>query len=384
MKNIVLSLLSAAALLTIAACGPKSAETQSKSSNSAIAVETVTLSPADVPQVFSVSGTVAARTTSALASQILAQVISVNAQVGDRVGAGQPLVVLNAQELDARYNGAVAAVEEVKHSIDAANLEIAAAKANLDLAEATHGRLKDLFDKRSISNQEFDESNAKLKAAQAAYDAAQARQAQIQSRGREMAADARAAQINRSYAIVSAPFSGVIVARNVEPGVVAAPGASLLTIEREGNYRLEAPVEESRLNDIRRGERVPVQIDALNRQTEGTVSEIVPMADTQSRSSTVKLDLPAIDGLHSGMFARALFPGGHQSVLTVPSGAVTENGQLDSVLVADGGFAHTRLITTGSRTGPSTVVLSGLHSGDRLIYPVPAGLSDGTPIEVRP
>ena len=82
--------------------------------------------------------------------------------------------------------------------------------------------------------------------------------------------------------------------RSVEPGTLAVPGAPLLTIEREGAYRLEASVEESHLAAIRVGQPVSVTLDGVDRRIEARVSEIVPAVDAASRAYTVKIDLPAM------------------------------------------------------------------------------------------
>ena len=70
----------------------------------------------------------------------------------------------------------------------------------------------------------------------------------------------------RDYARISAPFSGLVTAKSVEPGNLAAPGAPLLTVEREGAYRLEASVDESRLPFVKTGQTVDVALDSLDRR----------------------------------------------------------------------------------------------------------------------
>ena len=72
----------------------------------------------------------------------------------------------------------------------------------------------------------------------------------------------RSTEVTRSYAEVLAPFAGVVIAKSVEPGILALPGTPLFTIEREGAYRLEASVEESRLAAIRVGQPVSVTLDS--------------------------------------------------------------------------------------------------------------------------
>ena len=113
------------------------------------------------------------------------------------------------------------------------------------------------------------------------------------------------------------------------------------------------------------------------------------MVDAASRSYIVKIDLPNAPTLRSGAFGRASFSLGNRVALAIPAAAITDRGQLQSVLVAENGVAHTRLITTGQKTSGQKTrdqveVLSGLTAGDKVIFPVPQGLSDGAAVEVRP
>jgi RND family efflux transporter MFP subunit len=128
---------------------------------------------------------------------------------------------------------------------------------------------------------------------------------------------------------------------------------------------------------------VTVSIESLGRTIQARVSEIVPAVDPASRSYTVKMDLPALAQLRSGLFGRARFAQGSRQVLAVPASAVAERGQLRAVMVAENGVARTRLITTGERRGEQVEVLSGLTPGEKVIAPAPANLADGARVEVR-
>ncbi len=259
---------------------------------------------------------------------------------GDHVREGQLLVTLDPRDLDVSSRRAESAREEVRAGIPEADSAVAAAKANLDLAQVTFGRMQDMYQKKSISNQEFDEASARLKAAQAAHDMARARRTQLDSRLAQADQEVRSTEVTRSYAEVLAPFAGVVVARSVEPGILAIPGTPMFTIEREGAYRLEASVEESRLSAIRVGQPVSVTLDGLDHTLEARVSEIVPAVDAASRAYIVKIDLPALATLRSGVFGRAGFQLGSQSVMAIPAAAVAEHGQLQSVFVDDNGIAR--------------------------------------------
>jgi len=372
-----------ASLIALGGCGGNEPPTRAASSTAAVPVQAVTVSSRQWPEAYEATGTVRARTTAVLSSKVMAYVREVAVQVGDRVPEGQRLVTLDSQDLETNVRRAEATETEVRSAIPEADNAIAAAKATLDLAQTTFKRMEELASKKSISNQEFDEASARLKAAQAAYDMTRARRSQLEPKLAQVEQEIRAARIMRDYTRISAPFAGVVTAKSAEPGTLAAPGAPLVTLEREGAYRLEASVDESRLPSVKAGQTVDVALEALDRRLAARVSEIVPSVDAASRAYIVKIDLPALPDLRSGMFGRALFPLGTRKVVAIPAGAMIERGQLQSVFVVEDGAAHTRLITTGKRAPDGIEVLSGLGEGEKVVSPVPPGLADGARVEVR-
>jgi len=372
------------AAIWLVGCGEAPKEKTTAASQPAVPVSTATAAIETWPANYEATGTVRARTSAVIAAKLMGYVREVKVQAGDRVREGQPLVMLDTRDLDVSSRRAEAARDEVRTAVPEADGAVAAAKANLDLAQVTFGRMRDLFQKKSISNQEFDEASAKLKAAQAAYDMTQARRVQLNATLARVDQEVRSTEVTRSYAQVLAPFAGIVVSKAIEPGSLAVPGAPLLTIEREGAYRFEASVEEDHLAAIRVGQPVSVTLDTIDRTFDARVSEIVPAVDAASRAYTVKIDLPVLTALRSGVFGRARFQLASRSLLAIPAGAVIERGQLQSVLVADSGVARTRLITVGQKLKDRVEVLSGLSAGERVIFPVPQDLAEGASVEVRP
>jgi RND family efflux transporter MFP subunit len=370
--------------LALAGCSREPNPASTGASAAPLAVQAAAVSIEDWPAAYEAVGTVRARSAAVLSSKVTGNVREVRFQTGDRVREGQTLVVVDTRDLDAAYRQAEAARNEARSGIPELENATASAKANLDLAKVTFGRMKDLFDKRSISNQEFDEAAAKLKVAQAGYEMAVARRSQLESKIAQAEQACKSAAVMQSYGRITAPFAGTVTDKTVEPGNLAAPGAPLVTIEREGAYRLEASVEESKLPLIRLGQPVAVTLDAVPRPIEGRVSETVPAVDASAHSFTVKIDLPSAPQIRSGLFGRARFALGSRKVLAVPASTVNERGQLTSVLVAEGGRAKMRLVTLGQKFQDRIEVLSGLTPGERVIAPVPAGLGDGAAVEVRP
>jgi RND family efflux transporter MFP subunit len=150
---------------------------------------------------------------------------------------------------------------------------------------------------------------------------------------------------------------------------LASPGLPILTLEDVRHFRLEVTVNESDVRYVKIGQPATVIIDALeNAQLQGRIAQIVPAADAGTRSFLVKIELPADQRLHSGLFGRAEFSRGERPSLLVPRTAVVERGQLQGVFVVDQHkVANLRYITLGKSRGSAIEVLAGLQSGELLV-----------------
>ncbi|MBZ5610336.1 MAG: efflux RND transporter periplasmic adaptor subunit [Acidobacteriia bacterium] len=371
--------------LSLTACreSPRQVEASAGLSPS-VAVGVVRADLVELPSIYEAVGTVRARTSAVLASKIMGQVREVKVRTGDGVSPGQLLVVLDSRDLDAAWRQAQAAREEALSARPEVENAAAAAEASLELAKTTLRRMQELYDKKSISDQEYDEVSAKRKVAQANYDMTISRRAQVAAKVQQAEEAVAAAEVMRGYAQIHAPFAGTVTEKPVEPGSLATPGTPLLTIEQAGALRLEIPVEEGLLAQTRVGQPVTVKLDSLDRTLEARVSEIVPSVDPASRAFLVKIDLPAVPHLRAGVYGRAQFARGSRKAIVVPAAAVSEQGQMRSVMVADNGVARTRLVTTGQKQGDLVEILSGLHAGEQIVSPRPAGLADGARVETRP
>jgi RND family efflux transporter MFP subunit len=383
MRLVLRSSLSLLAL-ALAGCGGKQPREVQADEGPIVAVQTITAQRTDWPAIYEATGTVRARTAAQITSRLMAYVREVRVRVGDHVSTGQTLVVLDARDLEARRRQAESARMEASSSAAEADHAIASAQAGLELATVTFNRMKDLHDKKSLSEQEFDEANTRLKLARANLEMAQSRRQQVAARIAQTEDEVKSAEIAAGYAVIAAPFAGVVTEKPVEPGNMAVPGTPLMTVEQGGGYRLEAAVEESNLAKVRRGQPVTVRLDALPGDIKGTVGEIVPAVDPAARSFVVKIDLPSSPLLRTGQFGRARFEFGNRSVVAIPADAAQERGQIQWVYTIDAGRARTRMVTMGGRAGGRAEVLSGLSEGERLIFPADAALRDGLRVEVRP
>ncbi len=318
-------------------------------------VSILTTQKATVPDLLEAVGTVRAAHTSDLASQMMGTIVEVRVRAGDRVEQGQVLALIDESQPKA-------AVEQATAAEGAARKEVKAAESENALAEATMKRYQQLYDKKSISPQEFDEVKSRFQTAAARHEMAQAGQAQ---------AEAALTQAKKTYDYtrIRAPFSGLVTDRKADPGTLASPGLPIFTLEDTRNYRLEASVDESDIRLVRPGQTVAVTVDSLDdKEMQGKVSQIVPAADPGSRTFIVKIDLPVDAKLRSGLFGRANFARGERSVVLIPRTATVVRGQLQGVYVIDQNeTANLRYVTLGKSAGPQVEVLSGLQEGERLI-----------------
>jgi RND family efflux transporter MFP subunit len=324
-----------------------------------------------VPDVFEAVGTVQAAQTSTLASQMMGTIVEVRVHEGDRVQHGQILAAIDDSQPRAALDRATAAAT-------ASQQQLAAADSELALADSTLKRFRTLYERKSVSPQEFDEVKARQQAALARRDMAVANQEQAKA----ALAQARTAL---EYAQVRAPFDGVVSERKADVGTLASPGTAIFTVEDVRRYRLEASINESDLSLVRVGQPVPVLIDAFRSDVlKGKVVQIVPAADPSTRSFLIKLELPGDSRLRSGLFGRVQFSRGERRVLLLPQTAIVQRGQMQGVFLLDQNKVATlHYVTLGKPNQNQIEVLAGLQAGDWLVAKPGTLELDGKRIEAQ-
>lgn len=334
-----------------------------------------------VPERYEALGTVRSTTRSTIASKLMGTVTSVAVNEGDRVRKGQILLEIDAREVDAQIRKSTAGLDEVEQAIQGGQAALDAANANLDLATTTYRRYEALKERQSVSPQEFDEVEARYKAARA-EQVRMARQLEgLRARRQQALADVSTSTTYGTWARITSPIDGVVTARHVDVGDQASPGMPLVQIDDPGSYRLDVQIDESRLPYMTIGATVPVRIESAGLDATGTIEAIAPAVDPSTRSALVKITLPQITGIQSGMFARAWFQVGERQTLLVPTTSVTRRGQLVGVYVVDPqGQPQFRLIRTGETNGEDTEVLSGVSEGDRIVIDGVSGNLENRPV----
>lgn len=368
-----------------AGCGQGEHAARAAPPDTPVAVTTAVAAMHERPDLFEAGGTVRGRTSATVASRVMAPVRAVLVRPGDRVRAGQPLVLLEDRDVVAAARQARARATAVARALDASHAEQASADAGLMLARATHARIAALYERKSATGQEFDQAVASLRSAETRVARTKAGSDEIHASLEAAHAGGEAADVTASFARVVAPFAGLVTEKLVEPGNLAAPGTPLLQLEDTQVLKLEIRLDESRAAWVTSGVQVSVVVDGTRGRLDlvGSVIEIARAIDVDSRAFLVTIALPAAEALRPGMFARAYLPGPTRSALWIPHGALVRRGQLTSVFVVERGKAHLRLVNAGRSTLAQTEILAGLSDGEVVVIAPPPALRDGAPLAVR-
>ena len=286
-------------------------------------------------------GTLKAASRTVISAKVLGTIAAITVSAGDDVKQQEVLVELDSAEVEAR--------------VRQAEQTLTAAQATRTEAEQQFERNEALLRDKAVSQAAFQKSKRNLEVAQA--EVGRAEQA------------LREAKVLLSYTTIRAPRAGRIVDRMAEPGDTVSPGEPILVLYDASSLRLEAPVSAQLAVTLRIGDRLAVHIDAIDRDLEAVIDEIVPQADAPSRSLLVKVTLPNSDNLYEGMFGRLRIPAGRRRYLCLATGAIRRVGQLEFVdVVLPDETLEKRFIKTGRVGLPGRVeVLSGLKADERVV-----------------
>lgn len=306
---------------------------------SAAELETATISRETVTQRQSFDGTVEAVNRSTVAAQIAGEVTEIAFDVQDEVPAGA--VILRIDDTQAR-----AALAQARASA-------AEARAGLSEAAVNFRRVRDLFERKAISQAEYDQAEAGYQAAQARLEAARAAVQQAETR--------------LGYTQVEAPYAGIVVERHVEVGELVQPGTPLMTGLSLEQLRVNIHVPQDIAGAVRQAGTAEVELPDGGSLTSHDLT-FYPYADASSRSFRVRVNLkPDGHGLYPGMMLKVFVPTGEAQRLLVPAQAVVYRSELRAVYVVDdSGAPRLRQVRLGARHGDRVEVLAGLEPGESI------------------
>lgn len=378
-------------------------------------------------------GTVQAYETVDLFAEASGFLQSQSVDIGDVVTENQVLAKIKVPELEkelakakASVSRAKAHVVQAKKSVARADAELAVARTGVPTAEAVleaaaasrryrekaHKRVEYLREENAVDARLLDESlerrdaaiaaeksaAASLQMAHVQVDAAKSKveQAQADVSAAEAEVEVAVAEVDRlqvklDFAVIRAPFPGVITKRYLSPGAYvrsAAQGekAPLLAIDRTDRVRVVVPIPDRHVPFADKGDAARIEIESLGKAYEAKICRTQGAEDQATRTMRVEIDLPNPKGeLRPGMFARVTINLDHVSrALVLPSGCLigdAKDGQ-GTVYVVRDGRAVLVPIRIGVDNGVVLEVLSGLKPTDAVVRNYSGTLSNGSPVRI--
>ncbi|MDE7349487.1 MAG: efflux RND transporter periplasmic adaptor subunit [Muribaculaceae bacterium] len=337
--------------LALAACGKDKAEKESEEKEDIPVVKTMKVSEQDVDQLAVYTASVEPEVVNNISAQMANRIKAIYVDEGVRVGKGQKLVLLddvNTTQYQLAVDNAKAALRNAQTNYDRA----------VELLKIGGGT------QQSVDQMEVTLINAKNAVAQAERTLANARE----------------------NTVLTSPISGVVTARNYDPGDMTG-ALPILTVAQVNPVKVVINVNESQLASINKGMPVDLTFNTYGDEVfKGTVSLVMPTVDAASRTVGVEITLPNSDGrVLPGMFGRATISHGMSSHVVVPDRAVVkQQGSGDHyvyVLNNDGTVSYNK-VELGQRIGTSYELISGVPSGAEVIVEGQNALTDGKKVQV--
>jgi multidrug efflux pump subunit AcrA (membrane-fusion protein) len=362
---------------------------------SRVAVNVQRVEPVEIRREVEVVGTLAARDEAIVSAEVEARVARLAADMGDRVAAGAPLVVLDAEKLRSRADEQRAALEQTRarygaRGADLPPLEqtpdVLSATARLAEAEQQLARARQLASRNLVPLQQLEQAETQVQTARAGRDAAEAAARQLRAEISAREAAVRVAERELQDATIRAPFGGVVAERLVSVGQFVRVQTPVMRLVRLEPLRLVAEIPERFAPSIRVGHAISVLVDAYpDRPVGGRISRISPDVNQKTRAFAIEGEIPNAEGLlKPGTFARArIVTDRVDRTLVVPVSAIqTRYGTSRAFVVRDGTIAGVEL-KLGDRLGPRVEVLSGLEAGTTIVADAVEGLNDGMAVTAR-
>lgn len=350
-------------------------------------VEVATASPAGGPEaatVLNASGYVTPRRRATVAAKITGRVKEVLVDEGMRVQEGQVLAVLDDSDARAAYGAAEADRRVAKAAIPAV-------EANLRDAGLTLERNRALVKDGFVDQQTVDR-------AQASFDALTAQLAQARDQLKAAQARVEVAQRDLDNCVVRAPFAGIAVSKDAQPGEMVSPISAgggftrtgISTIVDMASLEIEVDVNESAIAKVVPGQKVIATLDAYpGWKIPCSVRTVIPTADRQKATVKVRITFDQLDpkilpdmGVKVAFLSGEAPQGSPGAKALVPAQALRSEGGAKVVYVYKDGRLARRAVATGLTLGPDVEILSGVEPGESVVTAGPARLKDGQKAEI--
>lgn len=386
-------------LLAMAGCTGRAEDTTSTEDQPASvpAVQTTVTAAEEraLSRFLTVTGTLNAEEEADVAAEVAGRIVATPIERGTRIARGGVLVRIADVEVDAQVREAEANAAQIAARLGISGdvsfeiervPEVANARAAQAQSDADFNRAQMLFDRKLLSQADYDRSRTQAEASRRQYETARnTAEQQYQSL---MAARARVILARKALAdtIVKAPFDGAVGERFVSVGDYVQRGTKIASVLRTDTLRVELTVPEQSISAVAVGREVALEVDAYPGRTfNGRVRFVSPAVTSNSRSLVVEAIVSNRDGvLKPGFFASARIEQARPTPgLLVPAAAVRTVAGTSRVFVVVGERVEERIVTMGQTVGDLVEITSGLQKGDSVAATNVNSLEDGVRIAAR-
>ena len=389
-------LVSTAALgVSLAACSRTPTAQASKREGDPKPVSVAVVHQASVPRAVDVVGTLAAVDQVTVSSEADGKVEKINADLGDRVRAGQVLIQLDDEKQRYAYEQQQAALARTLAQYGAPDPEHLPAieetpdakrtKADLAQAEQSYERAAELFKRTLIPQQALDDAKTAVETKKATYDASLHNARNLRASIQASQATMKLAARQLRDAEIRAPFDGYVERRLVNLGELVKAQMPVMAIVRLDPLKVIAEIPEKMAPWIADGRPVELRVDAYRDRTfTGKVTRISPAVNTSTRAFPFEAIVPNPEAvLKPGTFARVHVESGKvDNVLTLPYAALQYRYGVNRVFVVSGDRLAVRELQVGERLGERIEILSGVKAGEQVAITDVEALADGALVSV--
>lgn len=336
------------------------------------AVSTHTVTIGSVTAEVMGTGTLEARTSAILGPKIGGLITRITVDEGDRVQAGDVLIHLEDGDIRQQVGMAESESAAATATLDRLRADQRRAEAVLAQARVSHERTIALGARKVVSQQDLDKAFEALSIAEAGVSVAAAAIVEGQMR---LGVAERALEYQRARlrdTTIAAPFDGLVVRRDREPGDVVVPGAAVLRLAATGEMWVTAWVDETELPRLEEGQPARVVFRSEPHvEWAGTVARVGREADRETREIVVDVRVETLPARWAvGQRAEVYIRTGHrENVIVLPTPFVLVRDGTTGVLVSERGTARWRPVDVGLRGRNAVEVVRGLSPADAVVDP---------------
>ncbi len=324
--NVSVFVFSFSCIIFFASCKQKADDKSKAKGNALVVVDVLIAAPQPVSNIIEVNGTAVANEFTEIRPEVSGRLTQLTIAEGSAVAQGTILAKINSADLAA---------------------QVAKSRVQLDLAEKTVERYKQLLDVSGINQSDYDVAVNQVNS---------------------LKADIAYTQTLIDKTVIRAPFSGVLGLRQVSPGAYVTPSTILATIQQTSQVKIDFTLPERYGGIIKKGLMVEVETDAAAGQKgRAMVVATEPGANTDTRNLKVRALLQGVKPNPGGFVKVFIDEGKTRQSVKVPANAIIPDDKNNQLVVVKGGKANFINVRTGLRESDMIEILDGINTGDSVV-----------------